>query len=119
MSEAYGNAFTNQFGDEPNITWSSGLSTYDLEDIQAAVGSLITSGERYAPNLATVIGRIEQDSGWEHSRQSRPAHEVLSAPIIDKGQNRYLDDPDSMKARELGTPDSNPDYFSNLMAGFQ
>ncbi|MCK4621074.1 MAG: hypothetical protein KAT62_02545 [Desulfuromonadales bacterium] len=56
----------------------------------AAVGAIIKSGAQYAPNLASILGVMAQSSNWELARSSRPAAEVLAAPIIDKGADQYL-----------------------------
>lgn len=91
LADAYGNAFTNQFGDEPNDTWVDGLSQFDGQQVVDAVGRLITRGETYAPNLATVMGEIQQAKAPNQHLMYRSAQEALSAPIIDKGENRLLE----------------------------
>lgn len=100
LSEAYGNAFTNQFGDEPSDVWAGGLAEYSLDRIRDAIAWIIKSGDRYAPNLATVISNIESGDSWEHKKQSRPANEVLCSPIIDLGDGRALPPPNIDKSPE-------------------
>lgn len=94
LADAYGNAFTNQFGLEPNDTWAAGLSDYPESEILAAVGRLITRGEQYAPNLATILGEIAgtAPAPFQHL-QRRTVSEVLSAPIIDRGEGNLLPPP--------------------------
>jgi len=92
LSDAYGSSFVNQFGDEPSSMWIGGLSAYNEEQIRGGIVGLINSGSPYAPNLPTVIGAIEESSGWRHARQSKPCHEVLAAPIVDRGEGALMID---------------------------
>jgi hypothetical protein len=108
LSDSYGNAFNNQFGDEPNQTWADGLAGHTVEQISVAVGQLIKQGADYAPNLAAVLGAIGCSNKWEHSLQSRPCHEVLAAPVVDLGEGNLIEnnpiDPNKTPA----------DYFAEM-----
>lgn len=73
MAEAWGSAFVTQFGEEPNATWSAGLANFDLADVEQAIGKLIAQGDRFAPNLAQVIGELEKTRDFTEAQQRRNA----------------------------------------------
>lgn len=102
LADAYGSAFTSQFGDEPNASWIGGLSEYSTEQITAAVGGLIKAGDSYAPNLATVIGAIESANDWRHKRQSRSLEQIRQEEVIDHGEGKLLlADPDDRTPEQI------------------
>lgn len=52
---------------------------------------------------------------WEHAASRRTAQEAMNAPLIDKGVKvDVLDSPEGMKAREVGDPTTNPNFFEDL-----
>ena len=118
MTEMYGTLWTNSQGEEPNDTWTIALADLTPEQIGAGLTGCWDSGKPFPPTLPEFLGLCRVND-WEHARQSKLAHEVLSAPIIDKGEGRYLESPESARAREIGNPESNPNYFADLMRGIK
>jgi len=69
MADAYGSAFTSQFGATPNETWAAGLADHSLVDINLAIGRLVNAGREFTPNLASVIFEITKGAKhWGHAR---------------------------------------------------
>ena len=101
IADAYGSAFTSQFGDEPNQTWADGLSTFTVEQVVEAVGRIITGGGSYAPNLGTVMKELQVSKAPNQHLMSRSVDEALNAPVVDRSE----------KPLELPAPDENvPDF---------
>ncbi len=81
LADAYGSAFVNQFGTEPNDTWAAGLATYPVEKIRAAIGYLFDSSPHdFAPNLATIRNAIRGlDGSPQHQRTRMADHARANA----------------------------------------
>jgi len=92
MAESYGNAFVNQFGEEPNPTWIAGLSTLTDEQLRYGFTNAMAAGSDFAPSLPAFIALCTPDD-WEHNRQSRPAAEVLLDKPVDLGEGKHLPAP--------------------------
>lgn len=85
---------TMRWDDEPPIEWAYALDGLTGEQIASGLRAMVQQGGTFppsAPEFRSLCGF--QD--WEHRRQSKPAHEVLSAPIIDRGEGRALPGPQS------------------------
>ena len=116
LADAYGNAFTSQFGEEPNQTWADALSRFDWQDVMLAVGRVIDSGGEYAPNLSTVMRELNQKSAPFQHLQQRPAREVLQS---ESTTPRSIASPATMEAQSIATPLENPDYFRQVWEGLE
>lgn len=120
MAETWGNAFTSQYGDEPNGEWGRRLSSYSESQIVDGYQKACDDNLDFCPNLSVLIGYITGSSEEQLilnqiERQSKSWQQIQAEPIIDKGEGaRYLDSPEALKAREIGTPESNPNYFQEL-----
>ena len=86
MTEMYGSLWSNSQGDEPNETWAMGLDILSPKEIGAGLVALRDSAKPFPPTLPEFIGLCRHQNAPAQHLMSRPCHEVLSAPIVDKGE---------------------------------
>ena len=113
----YGTLWTNSQGEEPNETWAIGIGQLVNHEIGRGLTALKDGGKPFPPTLPEFMA-LCRDNGWEHQASRRPAHEVLNAPIIDKGEGAVIaiEDEHTQRARTIGDPSTNSNYFKDLMA---
>jgi len=89
LSQSYGAAFVNQFGDEPNDAWANGLAHYSDAEIFRGFEQAINSGSDYAPNLSTIVRCIAETRPRRYHQPFDP-----NQKMIDRGEGRLLPAPD-------------------------
>ena len=95
MADAYGRAFTSQFGVEPNPSWIAALSGFTDDEIRIGYEAALKSNREFVPNLSVLVGYIKNADGWE----SRRLHKMFNprATIEDKGDGALLPAPENNK----------------------
>lgn len=73
----------------------------ELSDlVHLAIRRQIEGKEKFQwPDVAAILGQGENH--WQHAAQSRPAHEVLNAPPVDRGEALPLPDGAPRTAEEF------------------
>lgn len=66
MADAYGNAFTSQYGEEPNPSWAAGLAPFADDQIREGYTRAIFDNREFPPNLSTLIGYINESNAAPH-----------------------------------------------------
>ena len=88
LAEAYGNAFVNQFGEEPSLTWLNGLSGYTEEELKRGFDAVLDRDSDFAPNLGTVRRLISETQTKAYHRPYDP-----NKAVEDKGDGYRLPGP--------------------------
>lgn len=88
LGEAYGSAFTTQFGDKPSATWLRGLDGYSEEELKRGFDGVLSSGNDYAPSLAVIRKMIAATQTKAYHRTYNP-----HTAIEDRGEGRLLPAP--------------------------
>lgn len=123
MTKMYGTLWTSNNGDEPDEIWSHALHKFDADQIKVGLDALIDGGYQFPPTLPKFVtlcqGGFENEGqrviASQQSQQSRPVADVLAIEPMDLGATNILDSVDTMKIREIGNPESNPNYFRDLL----
>ncbi len=93
MGATWGNAFFNQYGDQPDPVWINTLAGFTEEQLMEGYYRAKSAGLEFPPNLSVFLDYVRGQSDWEHRRQSVLAHDALNAPAIDLGEGRLLPPP--------------------------
>jgi len=95
LAEAYGNAFVNQFGEEPSATWLNGLNGYTEEELKRGFDAALDSGSDFAPNLGTIRRLIGETQTKAYHRPYDP-----DKAIQDHGEGRLLPGPQDSRTTD-------------------
>lgn len=84
LADAYGSAFINQFGEEPNDAWAVGLSPFSDDQIHDAFVEVLSRDSDFAPNLATFIKALKRDADQDRiaAAQQRSARALPEPDIV-------------------------------------
>ena len=105
---------TINWDEAPSPEWAYALDGLTADQIATGLKTMVQEGGSFPPSAPSFREMCGPDN-WEHARQSKSSQEVMNAPMIDLGEgSRHLDSPEAMKARDIGTPATNPNYFKDL-----
>ena len=82
-------SFVSLYGEEPLPAWNHALRDLTDQQIMAGYERAVKAGLEFPPNLSVFLEYCSTDPDWEH-RRLKLCHDVLSAPIVDKGADQFL-----------------------------
>lgn len=96
------------------------LCEFTLDELVAKVQSAkdlgVAGDSKYdKPDIDRILSVASVD--WEHARQGKTWAEIQAEPILNLGETPALENQEVMRARDTGTPESNPNYFKDLLEG--
>lgn len=80
---------TANWDDEPPAAWAFALDGVSKDAIAAGIKFMVHCGSNFPPSAPEFRKMCGSNTDWEHARL-KPCHEVLEAPIVDKGEGRHL-----------------------------
>ena len=100
---------------DPSPEWAYALNGLSSEQISNGLKAMIQEGGKFPPS-APSFRELCGPNDWEQAASRISVKDAINAPILNLGENvNLLDTPEGMKAKEIGTPSTNPNYFQDLM----